>query len=331
MRILLILIAFYGHLVWADAKIVVRAKSASPSEFLSFLEARPGLVPFGDWIIRTRVSSQAESEVKRRLLIAQSEFLRGELVAAREKFAHLNELSTTQDWRSGERQTFAYAEMRLAQLAQDEDTRVRHRIEASRWGPVGLGADLFPKPLWMEYQKDLLSHVVVDLALDQKFPLARYILIDGKPIALTAGAKLETDQLEHRFTLVFDHRAPVTFTGTWETLTNWTFPDGALLDGSCEEPAWDPSVNQENAIGFFSLNCFVEGALPPKPLPAKVNLSPKLGQNLADLPMNPIPSRPVWKSGWFWGATGIVAILTYSLVRQSKKEQSPTPSTSVGF
>lgn len=314
----------------AQAVVFVRASGAEPQAYQAFIESRPGTMAYSDWSIRSRVSHAAEEEVKQRLLVAQNEFLKGELANARQKFQTLNELALTQDWRSGERQTFAYAEMRLAQLALDEDSRMDFLLQASRWGAVGLQENLFPAPLWSEYQRRLLQRRITTANFGTKFGDARYLLVDGKPVALTESATFEVDTLEHRFTLVFDHRRPVTRTATWETLNSWSLNDEALLKGSCDGPIWLDPQAKPNVGGFFTVECQVISSKSEKV--ALSDVKPQLGLSHSFTQLSPQKNeaQPFFKSGWFWGATGVVAIVVFALASQ-KQDSGTTPTTSVGF
>lgn len=311
---------------FAEPLPLLRAPTASPNEFEAYVQGQSEFIPLSEWLVRHRVDAKWPKEVQRRLLLAQTEFLGGSLPRARELFQELLQLSPDQDWRAKERKIFAYAALRLAQLSRDEDSRRLFAQDAARWGATGLDVNQFPLPIWRLYQEELTRQTVDRLDLHLWQPLARYLLVDGRPYILGPNTEFEIDNESHRFTLIYDHAAVQTVNSTWEGLKLWNPKISPSTSGNCQSPIWlDPNLPAQTSL-YFSNDCVVaKEKLNVRPVPAP---SPLALNEISQ----PIPSATMTqqRSPWLWVGLG-AAILAFVVVSNQPRSQSASPSTTVGF
>ncbi len=314
---------------WADAPVVLRAPQASIVDYQAWLATHPRLQTFSEWWIKNRVPKAQEMDLERKLELAQIEFLQGGTTKAKELFLMLGQTEHSQDWRADERKAFAYARLRLAQMAADmEEQEVQVKAAAS-WGPVNLKDSHFPPPIWKSYGSALKNVIQEQLDLDLWFPGVRFLLVDGRPYEALLTTELPVDSAKHRFTLVFDHAAPKTFVATWTEFKSWRPSIASLVTGSCEK--FEIQSGAQSAPGaqvYFSNDC-VAGT--PQPQVPKA---------IAAAEMQPIggdwhkPASVLPKSNsntWLWAGLGVLALGSLALLSQKENEEAAAPTTTVGF
>lgn len=310
----------------AQADTLIRAFDADPLAYRAQLEAEVADQSWSEWWIRHRVDPSSERELARRLTEAQSEFLQGGLLEAERKFQSVLDLASSEDWRSREREAFAYAALRLAQMSQDQERQEAWLRQAARWSGVNLDAKLFPPPLWTKYLKFGETRLKENMDVDLWFPEARYLLVDGQPYQIQAGTKWTTDSFRHRFTLVYDHAKPVSREGTWTEFKMWRPVLAALVNGNCEEPDTAKLSKAKTKI-FYREGC-VRGQ--SETLKDRPPLTPFRNSVELTWPVSPPPSRPFIERPGLWLAGGLVATALVVALAQ-KKESNKSPTTTVGF
>lgn len=311
----------------AESSILIRASGVDLIHFQAHVQAYPEVTSFSAWRIFNRLPSVAKQNLKNLLSIAQSEFLNGGVVQARQKFSELVRLSDTQDWRSAERSTFVYAHLRLAQMSTDQDEREAHLANAARWGDAEVTAELFPPPLWQSYLKIKKSRLSEALDLDLWFPEARYLLVDGRPIEILAATKIELDQLPHRFTLIYDHAESVTKIATWSEIKAWQPRPKVFVTGDCQTADWQNNPELPQSQVYFSEDCITPfGGAKAKKL---IDLKPTTANMTAEWARPQSLKSDSKISGWVWAAAG-VAILTAIAISQKADEKTQS-GTAVDF
>lgn len=314
---------------WARSQSpVIRAADAPIVNFKAWLATQSRYQAYSEWWIRNRVSHQDEVDIERALELAQAEFLQGGLEQAKRLFAALVDHKHTRDWRAAHRKAFAYAHLRLAQLSDSVEDRTSHILFAGAFGPVELAADLFPRPVWLEYKKALSEQFEEQMDLDLWFAGVRYLLIDGRPFDAIPSARLPIDPHKHRFTLVFDHASPVSLVSTWSEFKKWRPAAPAYASGSCESIQFSREIlGRGDVLTYVDDNCLKTPNPEIKPgVPAKNEVQP-LGGNWSDTPEFKKTSR---LNPWILAGIGIVAAGAILMLNQHANEKAE-PSTTVGF
>lgn len=322
MRILNYFLCFclaFPQSVYSQDFAIVRATAASTVNYLAFIESDPVNKSYSGWWIRQRVPSQTRQRIRTLLAHAQREFLRGSVLNARKKFTELVAMAPDQDWRASERNAFVYANLRVAQLATDQDSREKFLNQAARFGEVEIQEDLFPPPIWQDYLRIKKMRYSDGLDLDIWFPEARYLLVDGRPIEIFAGVKVEIDNQTHRFTLVYDHAPPVTRSGTWSELKAWQPKVKPFAQGTCEQPEIEKDELPPQVAVFFDESCvFNAGVTKPEPKP---DLKPNFVSNAWDRPIEK-PKNKI--TGWAWAIAGAVLVAAVAINHSGEKKSQPS-------
>jgi hypothetical protein len=301
-----------------ETTVLIASQAADPTDYLAVTQGQSVYQTLSEWWVRHRVSDASLSELTQKLERAQTEFLQGSIDRARQEFVELLKLSDKVDWRESERKTFAYAELRLAQMSTDEVEKNFRVLAAARWGNVGLQRSLFPAPLWQMYQTQLRAKRQTHINVDQWFPTARHLLVDGKPYPIDPDVQFPLDAAVHRFTLVFDHSLPVSTSKTWSELSQWQPPANSIASGTCENPNVKPTpAVPASAKIFYAHECIVPMGNPISvALPAPLSVeAPKI-------------SKSNYK--WLWVALGAVAVGSAVWLGQEEKPSSK-PTTTIGF
>lgn len=311
----------------AAQSALIRGADAPIVNYRAWLATQTRYQAYSEWWIRQRVSKQDEMKVEHALETAQMEFLQGGLERAKILFKDLTDQQHSRDWKAAHRKTFAYAHLRLAQLMESVEDKTTHIQLASAFGPVKLNSDLFPQPVWLEYQKQLSMQFEEQMDLDLWFPGIRYVLVDGRPFEAVATSRLPVDAQKHRFTLVFDHSAPVTLVTTWPEFKKWRPAASSFASGTCETAQFSRDIAGRNEVSvYIDDNCIKSPAGNVTPVSKPKELSP-IG---SDWQETPTITKNSGFNPWIWAGIGVLAAGAIVLLNQQADDRAE-PTTTVGF
>lgn len=309
--------------LWAEPTLVVRAPNVTATEFISFCRSQHDIICYSEHYLKSRqgLSTELNSLIEK----AQTEFLNGALLEAKSSFQNLIEKLPAGDWSEEQRKILAYSFLRLAQMSENSAEISRLSRQAAQLGEIKLDPNLFPPPLWQQYQSKIKQRKTQSLPLDLWFKNARYLLVDGLPIELTPDQQIISDEWPHYFTLVYDHAPPVSRELTWAELKLWRPEPLPFITGTCEDFVirQEPLQNQSTKI-YFSTTCLKDFTKPM--VTTEIDFK---GLNNFDPKKEGLSEW--WRKPWVWAMAGTLVAGAVYLNNQKEKNQEDPPTKTVGF
>lgn len=310
---------------------IIKASEASYPSYKAYINQNPKFVAYSEYVIKERTYSSESQKLDSLFEQALKQYLKGSLQHAFDLFEQVLKLSSSADWRNKDRGKFIYSNLRLAQISTDQNRKNQYLFEAAKWGPSDLSSEYFPPEIWKKYQELLQQKETKLFDFESQFKEARYLLLDGRPIAVEPLLRLSIDHLDHRFTIVYDDALPVTRVTNWKEFSDWVPRREFLMDKTCENYR-GVNTSPEFAL-FFSSECVIEADLLKMRAPNKdhaisiKDLNPETPSQKSDLQnMIAPPATPTkWvKPTLIYGGILTVAALVIKASIDHNKKRTPT-------
>jgi hypothetical protein len=254
---------------------------------------------------------------------AQGLWLSGQTSEARAVFKEISALALEDDWRDSQREAIGYSRLRLAQSAptitEQRDWLEKLAAFVPEYRP---STEAFPPPLLSVFAeaKTSAKKNETELALADRFPQFRFILINGRKFELSPRKKIKVPAGVFRLTALSDSKPPLSETMTATELAQFRVLSSPLASGTCAAPKLS-ELSGTQFDSLFSENCLANDR---KPLALNPTVTP--AQTVAAWPTtdpaaSPSISKRTW---WIIGGTFLVAGLALTLSKRNEKTVEPT-------
>lgn len=223
----------------ADLTPFIRGPGAKQDQFMATAEAlnQPTLADFLD---ENRPELAATEKLQRTFEVAQRNWLEGSIAKSRVHFKAITEMALADDWREPQRIVIQYSFLRLAQTASSEAEKSSWLKKSIDTFPDLMPEDsLFPPPLIEAFQ-DLRAKILggaIEFDPHEHFSEFRYLLLNGRRIAIQPDLKIRLTNSRARVTLLSDAHSSITELLAREDLVNFRPTPIPLASGSCEKPS----------------------------------------------------------------------------------------------
>jgi hypothetical protein len=317
--------------IWAD--VYVRHGQSSEEELQTILQKNgKSHVAFIDYFQEIFPSQRQVQVLHQEFEIAKVAFAEESLATAEKLFHSLLQKRLDADWKTAERQLFAFSYLRWAQLTSDRQERQRRLSEALRYDPyIQASPEIFPPEILkgLDLARALLAEESISWQPQDQQGGFHRLLINGRSYTLPSSQPLRLPNGPMRVTWLSNAYQPHTRNINKVNQLSEEVKRIPLVDGQCFSPTVSSYLSTlvQEFVAVYDRRCFRKYKQSQWDHESLLSIQEPSLNSLADgqsLWKRPVLARQVgpkslWASPWTW--IGITAAAT--ILYQRNREQGP--------